>query len=214
MISNGIEVENLSDADREERRSEFRSLHNIPFDAPLIGTIGELIVLKGQRDFVLAANEVAKKFPFAHFVIVGKDNTLDKKFRRELKRLVKVFELEEHFLWLDWVDDTAQLFASLDIFVSASHTESFGLAILEALASGTVVIATETEGAKELVQDREMLVPIKEPVMLADKICELLENAELRKAAGLKFQRLAQENFSLERMIHQTENLYEEVLRN
>ncbi len=209
VIPNGIDIENWSNSDHGKLREAFRSLHGIPFDAPLIGTVGELIPLKGQRDFVLAANEIVKKFPNAHFVVVGRDNTIDKRFRRELKRLVKVFRLDERFLWLDWVDDTAELFAALDIFVSASHSESFGLAILEAMASGTAVVATETEGAKELLV--EMFVPLKDPVRLAEIVCSLLEDPEKRRMIGETAQMRAAEKFSLERMIDQTESLYNDL---
>jgi len=214
VIPNGIDVANWSDVDHEKLKKEFRFLHNIPFDAPLIGTVGELILLKGQRDFVLAANEIAKKFPDAHFVVVGKDNTIEKKFLRELKRLVKVFRLEHRFLWLDWVDDTAPLLAALDIFVSASHSESFGLAILEAMASGTAIVATETDGAKELLDNREMLVPVRDAVKLAEKICLLLEDSEKRIIAGSAGQNLAHQNFTLGRMIDDTEKLYQRFLQN
>src|SRR4029079_10123961 len=120
-IPNGIDIDHWTQVDTVKLREEFRLLHNIPFDAPLVGIVGELILLKGQRDFVLAAHEVAKNFPDARFVVVGKDNALDQSFRRELKRLVKVFGLDDRFLWLDWVDDTAPLLSALDVFVSASH---------------------------------------------------------------------------------------------
>ncbi len=208
VITNGIDIQSSSNVDRGKLGEEFRFLHNIPFDVPLIGIVGELIVLKGQRDFVLAANEAAKKHPEARFVIVGKDNTVDKKFRRELKRLVKVFRLEERFLWLDWVEDTAPLFAALDIFVSASHTESFGMAILEAMASGTAVVATETEGAKELLPDRELLVPVQDPLAIAGKICKLLDDPKKRMHFAGNARSFAHQNFSLSRMINETESVY------
>ena len=104
---------------------------------------------------MFAANEIVKRFPETHFTIVGTDNSFKKDFRRELKRLVKVFGLEDKFLFLDWVEDTAPLLAAMDIFVSASHSESFGLAILEAMASGKAIVATETEGAKELIESEK-----------------------------------------------------------
>jgi Glycosyltransferase len=211
-IPNGIDIDHWSAVDSAKLREEFRFLHNIPFDAPLIGTVGELILLKGQREFVFAAQEIAKKFPEARFVVVGKDNTLDRSFRRELKRLVKVFGLEERFLWLDWVEDTAPLLAALDVFVSASHTESFGLAILEAMASGTAVVATETEGAKELLRDTCQLAAIKEPLQLAEKVCALLENSERREEIGRILRRRAATDFSLTRMIDETEKLYDLIL--
>lgn len=212
-IPNGIDIDTWAGRDRQALREEFRFFHGIPFDAPLIGTVGELIVLKGQRDFVLAANEAAKRFPEAHFVVVGKDNSLDKSFRRELKRLVKVFGLEERFLWLDWVEDTAPLLAAMDIFVSASHSESFGLAILEAMASGTAVIATETAGAKELLGKTGFFVPVNDPLALAERMCALLADEEECRVMGERYRELAAGKFSLDRMLDETEKLYEGILR-
>jgi L-malate glycosyltransferase len=96
-IPNGIEIEKWADADKDALFREFRFSHDLPFDAPLVGTIGELKRLKGQQDFILAANEIAGKFPEARFVIVGRDNSYKKDFRGELKRLVKVSRGFRHF---------------------------------------------------------------------------------------------------------------------
>ncbi|MEP6787043.1 MAG: glycosyltransferase family 4 protein [Acidobacteriota bacterium] len=192
--------------------TSFWELHNIPADAPLIVTIGELKLLKGQRDFVLAANEVVKRFPDCRFVVAGRDNSLDQHFRRELKRLVRVLGLEGNFLWLDWLDDIAPLLAAADIFVSPSHSESFGLAILEAMASGTPVIATATDGAKELIPDERALVKIKDPVALADTICTFLTNADERRVFGERLKKIAEEKYGLAAMVDTTEALYREIL--
>jgi glycosyltransferase involved in cell wall biosynthesis len=208
LVANGIDIEDLGRIDREAVRNEFRMEHGILPDALLVGIIGELIELKGQRDFILAANELAPRVPAAHFVVVGRDNSIDQKFRRELKRLVKVFGLEERFLWLDWVDDTRPLFAAMDLFVSASHTESFGMAILEAIASGTPVIATDTDGARELLANPDLLVPIADPVRLAEKIGEILSDSERRSSIATAAMTSARSKYSLDRMITATEKLY------
>jgi len=215
LISNGIDTKNLTDETRKTLREEFRFLHNIPFDAQVVGTVGELKELKGQRDFVLAANEIAKQRDNAFFVVVGKDNATNQPFRRELKRLVKVFNLKERFLWLDWIEDMQSLLSSFDIFVSASHSESFGLSILEAMANKTPIVSTETEGAKELLRNNEtaLLVPVKEPLKLAEAIENLLESTEKRETFAKKAQSFAEKQFSLEEMVSKTENLYREVLR-
>lgn len=214
IIPNGISTESLSGDERKQRREEFRALHNIPLDALLVGTVGELKELKGQRDFVLAANEIAGRNENVFFVIVGKDNAVNHPFRRELKRLVKVFDLENRFLWLDWVEDMPGLLAALDIFVSASHSESFGLAILEAMINKTPIVATETEGAKELLQNDEtaLLVPVKEPVKLAAAVETLLNSPEKRESFVQNAQNFAEKQFSFDRMVEQTENLYREIL--
>lgn len=213
LIANGINIENRTDEERENLSKDFRFLHDIPFDARLVGTVGELKVLKGQRDFVLAANLVARKFPEAYFVIVGKDNSTRQEFRQELKRLVKVLNLGNRFLWLNWVEETAPLLAALDVFVSASHTESFGLAMLEAMASGTAIVAAETEGARALFENEKTakLVPIKDSVRLAQAIGEFLENETSRRTLGKNAQASAKERFNLEKMIDETEKLYKEL---
>lgn len=211
VISNGIAPIPGAEQERSALRSDFRTLHSIPDGALLVGTMGELVELKGHRDFVLAANEVVQRVPSARFVIVGKDNTFDKKFRRELKRLVGVFDLADRFLWLDWVNDTRSFFAGLDLFVSASLTESFGMAILEAMASGTAVVATATEGAKELLAGVSPLAAINDPVDLSNHISKMLNDADLRAATASAGMRAAVERFSLERMIIETESLYESL---
>lgn len=212
-VLNGIEIETWSNANRENLRRDFRSGHNISSDSLLIGAVGELKLLKGQRDFVLAAKIIAEKFPEAHFVVVGKDNSVNQSFRNELKRLVRVFNLENRFLWLDWVEETAPLLHALDIFVSASHSESFGLAILEAMASGTPIAATATEGAKEILRHSEtgLLVPVQQPVALAEAIGKLLADENLRVRLGKQAQEFAAGNFSLERMIEETEKVYKQL---
>lgn len=212
LIHNGIDVKRFGENPLNKEGDNFRFEHNIPFDAPLIATVGELKPLKGQRDFVLAAQLVAEKFPDAYFAVVGKDNSIKNDFRREIRRMVKVFGLEKNFLWLDWVEDTKPLLQALDVFVSASHSESFGLAILEAMASATAVVATETAGAREILGETVNLVPIETPVKLAEKICELLESEEVRLKLATRLQTRAVQNFGIEKTVEETENLFREIL--
>ena len=211
-ISNGIDVESRLNVNRAKLREEFRFLHNIPFDSILIGTMGELRLLKGQREFILAANIIAQKYPEARFAIVGKDNSFKKEFRQELKRLVKIFRLEERFLWLDWVEDTSTFLSALDVFVSASHSESFGLAILEAMANGAAIVAAETAGATELLDEKSgKLVPIKDTIQLAEAISDFIQDENKREQFGVNARNRARESFGLEKMIDETEKLYREV---
>jgi glycosyltransferase involved in cell wall biosynthesis len=210
-ISNGINVDYFGDGDKRKLGEQFRFEHNIPFDSRVITIVGELKALKGQEDFVLASQIIAEKFPEIYFVIVGKEPAFEKKYRQKLKRLVKVLGLKEKYLWLNWVEDTATLFHASDVFVSASHTESFGLAILEAMASGTAIVATETKGASELLGN-ENLVPIENPTKLAEAICDILSDEAKRNNLIERNQVVAKKRFTLKRMVDETENLYKSIL--
>jgi glycosyltransferase involved in cell wall biosynthesis len=207
VIQNGLDLENLRD--REMLRRDFRAFHDIGENIPLVGTLGELREPKGQRDFVLAAAEVVKEFPNCCFVVTGLDHTIDKSFRRELRRLASVLGIGDRIIWLDWLDDTAPFYAAIDVFVSPSHAESFGLSILEAMIRGTPVASTGTEGAKELLGSIIDLVPVRDPVKLAEAICGVLN--ENRDAIGELLRQRAAEKFSLVRMLDETEQLYGEI---
>ncbi len=213
VIHNGLDIASRKVGERERLREEFRSFHNLEFDRPVVGTLGELKELKGQREFMLAAAEIAKAFPECRFVVTGEDNTIDKKFRRELKRMARVLEIEDRVLWLDWLEDTRPFFAAIDVFVSPSRTESFGLAILEAMASGVAVVATETEGAKQLLGINGSLIRVEDPVDLARGVREMIQDANLREHAAKDAAERAARLFNLDRMIDQTENVYSEVLK-
>ena len=121
--------------------------------------------------------------------------------------------IEKNFIWLDWLDDIEPLMAAADLFVSPSHSESFGLAMLDAMVAGVPVIATETVGARQLITDLRALVRIKEPFGLAERIKEYLADATAREKLGSQQEKNSREMFSLPKMVDATEAVYLEVLR-
>src|SRR6266576_2136307 len=110
---------------------------------------------------------------------------------------------------LERLEDLAQLYCALDVFVSASHTESFGLAIAEAMASQVAIVATETQGAKESIQPEKtgLLVPVTDSDKLAAAVLELLGNNDTRVRLGRAAQQSVAMQFSVERMIDETEEI-------
>jgi len=210
LIHNGLRFDQTEN--RQAHGAEFREFHAIPTDAPLIGTVGELKPLKGQRDFVIAADQIAKAYPEARFVVAGLDHTIDKRFRRELKRLVSVFGLEHQFLWLDWLDDLTPLLSALDAYVAPSHSESFGLATLEAMANGVPVVSTATDGAREMIDDTSLLVPIEDPIGIANMVIKFLASPSEANKTAEHLRATARSRYSLEQMIDQTESLYRQLI--
>ena len=108
------------------------------------------------------------------------------------------------------MDEAEKLLCAMDVFVSASETESFGLAIAEAMAAGTAVVATRTEGAQEVVEDRKtgLLVEIGDVAGTADAVVALLKSAETRRNFGERAKEAAHTRFSLKRMVDEIEAVY------
>ncbi len=210
VVLNGIDIGRFTSAAAEFDRAQFIAAWKLPMESMLVGTVGELTPLKGQEEFLEAASRILKRYPTAYFVVAGIDHSRENKHRERLAQLIKDLNLTEHVKLVGWVDDLAQLYCALDVFVSASHTESFGLVLAEAMASRTAVVATRTDGAAELIDPGEtgLLVPIGGVEQLAEAVAGLLGEPDKRTSLGYAAQQAATTRFSVSRMVEETEEIY------
>jgi glycosyltransferase involved in cell wall biosynthesis len=212
LIPNGVDVDRFARAATDFDRAHFLQSKDVPANCLLVGSLGELRPLKRHDDFIRAAAIVASKIPKAHFVLAGVDTSTSGDVRKQLERLVADLDLQDRFHFLGWLDDADRLLCALDVFVSASQTESFGLVITEAMAAGTAVVATMTEGAREIIADQEtgLLVPIGDVERMAESITALLTNEGQRLDMSARAKDAVSARFSLKRMVDQIEKLYME----
>lgn len=209
VVPNGVDVERFAVA---FDRAQFLQSIGLPSNVPLVGSIGELRTLKRHDDFIRAAARVVSQFPETHFVLAGVDTSHSSEVHKHLEQLVSETGLKERFRFLGWVVDAEKLLSAIDVFVSASETESFGLAIAEAMAAGTAVVATATEGAREVIDDQEtgLLVPIGDVTRIAEAIAMLLADGERRRQIATHARAAVYARFSLKRMVDEIEQIYRE----
>ena len=187
-------------------------LRTAPAGEPkIIGAVGNLDPVKGFDVLVRAAKMVLERYPGVVFEIIGEDRSRDGRHEKELRRLISELDLTGKVTLRGWSSDVRVQLANLDVFVSSSRSESFGFVIAEAMLSGVPVIATETEGAREIISDPSLgrLVPIDRPHELANAIADRMANPS---APGLA-RRHIEANFSLGRMVDETEKLYRRVIQ-
>jgi glycosyltransferase involved in cell wall biosynthesis len=112
--------------------------------------------------------------------------------------------------------DIEKELVKMDLYVQPSVSESFGLAIVQAMSVGLPVIATKTGGIPELITEGKsgILVEAGNPKQLAVAILKLLSNKGLAKRMGEAARRESVVRFNLKDMIHELENTYEEVAKN
>ena len=214
VIQNGIDLKKTDAARGRFRRSEFCRHWELPVEASLVGSVGTLTLLKGHEDFLQAAAKLRDSNPEAFFIISGTESAATQEYRRRLERLIQQLGLSDLVRLIGRMDDISELYCALDVFVSASHSESFGLAIVEAMAAGAAVVATDTDGALEILRDGStgILVPVGEIGPMARAIGELLTHAEKRTEIAANARAEVQRRFSLERMVEETEKTYSEVM--
>src|SRR5712671_1963007 len=196
LIHNGI------DADLFGKEREDVARHQPDTKKKLrVGMIGHIAPIKGQEDFVRAAAVVTGGRDDVEFIIAGEDKSRAGANRRSAEKLIDELNLNQQVRLLGWVEDVAKLLPTLDLFVSPSRSEPFGLAIVEAMAAGVPVVSTMSEGAREVIDDNQTgrLVPIGGVKALARAIDELLSNAEERSRLVKNAHIAVRENFSVER---------------
>src|SRR5262245_37877434 len=182
VVPNGIDIDRFANACAGFDRPAFLRAMNLPTDCLLVASIGELRRLKRHDDLIRAIAIAQREVDNIHVVIAGVDTSPSEQNRQPLLDLVKQLDLSNRVQLVGWLDNAEQLLCAVDLFVSASETESFGLSIAEAMAAGTAVVATRTEGAQEVVTDQRtgLLVPIGDVEQLARAIVRLLKNEEER----------------------------------
>jgi glycosyltransferase involved in cell wall biosynthesis len=210
VIPNGIEVDRFARACAGFDRAQFLRGMGLPPDCLLVGSIGELRTLKRHDDFIRAAAKIVTRFSETQFVLAGLDTSASGEVRKELEKLVVELGLSDCFYFLGWLEEAEKLLCALDVFVSASETESFGLAIVEAMAAGTAVVATATEGAQEVIEDQKtgLLVPIGAVEGIAESVIDLLSDPEKRRTIATQSAQSAATRFSLTRMVDEIEQIY------
>ena len=182
----------------------------LPHGAPIVGNVAALVPHKGQRYLVDAAVKLLPDQPDARVVIAGEGE-----LRSSLEQQIKQHHLEKHVLLAGFRPDILSLHKAFDVFVMSSVTEGLGTSLLDAMACGKPVVASNVGGIPEVVADGEtgILVPARDPAAIAEALRTLLADSSLRErmgAAGLVRVRTA---FSAEHMVRGTLRAYQHVAR-
>lgn len=204
VVPNGIDLSRFSPQDKDNLSSRLR-----------VGILGELTPNKGQIEFVRAAEIVAGEIDTADFVIAGRDQSSDSDYGRQLKTIIEASEFHNRFQLVESKIDVADFLTTLDLLVSASRSEAFGLSIVEAMAVGVPVVGTATDGAREIITDNETgcLVPLGDTDQLARTTVRLLRNRGECQRLSDNARQMVNRRFSLERMVSDTEAVYHDALR-
>jgi glycosyltransferase involved in cell wall biosynthesis len=177
--------------------------------------------VKGLEDFLDAAALVARRNGAARFLIVGdghvcRDGAVvpDAEYRQALEARARRLGLGDRVVFTGVRLDVPEVLAQVAVSVLPSLSEGLSNVVIESMAAGVPVVATRVGGTPELVEEGRtgLLTPPRDPVALAGAICRVLEDRELASRFGQAGRRRIAEHFSLERMVRDTEGLYERLL--
>src|SRR5690606_5468949 len=149
----------------------FRSAHDLPADAPLIGIVGRLVPVKNHALFLRAAVKIKQRLPDARFAIIG-----DGELRAELEAEASALGLGDCVVFTGWSRDVAPVYSDLDVLVISSLNEGTPVSVIEALAAGCPVVATAVGGLPDLLDGGDLgtLVPPEDADELASAVVKTI----------------------------------------
>jgi glycosyltransferase involved in cell wall biosynthesis len=173
-----------------------------------IVTVAGLYTRKGIGDLIEAFDQIAASFEGIKLYIVG-----DGPDRALFEKMAKLSVYRDQIRFEGFQANPEIYMRAADVFVLASHNEPFGLVLIEAREAGCAIVATDVDGIPEALDQGNsgMLVPPRQPAILAEAIIELLSDAGKREY----FRERAKQGldyYHVSRVTEQTVKIYEEVL--
>ncbi len=216
VIPFGVDTREFSPQPRDESaRAEFQ----IGRDAPLVTILARFQSVKGHAVFLDAAPHILDAFPTARFLFVGgaEFNTRDaQETRDEIYARVAAHErLRAAVVFAGFRRDIPRLLNASDLLVCPSWFETFGMALVEAMACGVPVVSTNVGGPSETVINGEtgFLVPPRDPNALGARVNQLLADSALRKNFGIHARARVEKHFALDKSVDALQTLYREILK-
>lgn len=186
------------------RSNYLHSLINVPPEARLVGFIGRLSAEKGPEVFIQMARIAHKKLKNCHFVLIGEGP-----MRRELQNEIDDHDLANHVHLVGLQRDMTKIYPCLDLVVSTSYSEAMPLVIVEAMASGLPVVATNVGGVVDIVEvgGTGLLKGPGDAEGLANDVVTLMANNTTRIQMGEAARKRVEDKFDLSDIVNQTSQL-------
>ena len=207
-IPNGISLEHLTllELDRAARRQKI----GFSQQDKLVGMVGRMVSIKNFELLLRAAQQFLANGNSATFLLIGDGPRL-----KELQGLAEELGIKDKVIFTGFRDDRLEFMSILDIFVLCSHSETFPLALIEAMSLARPVIATDVGGIPEIIDDMEngFLCPPNDEDTLAYLIDYVFRNEDHAQEVGRKAQQKVIRQLSVHTMTDRLIHAYEHVYR-
>ncbi|GAB4452178.1 MAG: hypothetical protein OHK0029_02720 [Armatimonadaceae bacterium] len=185
VVYPGVELERFDPAQLPSPEEARRKL-GLPLDRPIIGITGRLQRWKGQHTVIEAMPKVREKYPDALLVLVGGEHADEPDYPKYLEERIAALNLSEQVRMVGLQRNVQEWVQAMDVVIHASQQEPFGIVIIEGMALGKPVIATNTGGPVEIITPEKhgLLTPWEDAGALADAILRYLGDRGLRERVG------------------------------
>jgi lipopolysaccharide/colanic/teichoic acid biosynthesis glycosyltransferase/glycosyltransferase involved in cell wall biosynthesis len=213
-IGNGVDIERFT---YHPEPNGARAPLGLAAPDKVIGFVGRMVAEKGIVELVEAMKKVIKVLPEAKLLLVG-DTLLsdrDRDTKLVIKNMLAQDDLASHVIFTGFIEDIPGVMKAIDLFTLPSYREGMPRSLIEAMASGKPVVATNIRGCREEVVPGStgLLVPVKDSAALAKAIVSVLSDPELALRMGVEGRRRACELFDERIILDKQVKAYTEIIR-
>jgi glycosyltransferase involved in cell wall biosynthesis len=213
VLNNAVDLDILDPLkyDKNVNRKKF----NIPEDATVIGIVGRISPMKGHREFILAASDLLKdNFKNLFFAIFGGASVGEEDFAKEIYELAEKTLPKEKYIFHKFIDSVAEALSTMDVFVFPSYRESFGNALLEAMAMQLPIVTTYAGGVTDIIKcgENALCVEPQNHEQIYESIKLILNNSELKNQIAI-YARKTAENHNFQDYISKLEKDYADFIK-
>jgi glycosyltransferase involved in cell wall biosynthesis len=208
VVPLGLDLDELVDIDTPDRRLRIElGWESADF---VVGYVGRLVSIKNLGMLISAFAMFGRTHPNARLLVVG-----DGELRRTLERQAQDLGVQPLTRFLGWRHDLPRVYGAMDVVALTSRNEGTPVALIEALAAGVPVIATDVGGVADVVRPNEtgLLIPTDDASSLACALRRLADDAAERRTMGQRGRRDVANRFGAERLVADVAAMYDQLLR-
>lgn len=207
VLYNGIDKKFLEPVIRKEEKRKY--LTDISLQIPLIISVANLVPYKDYFSVINALRRLKDENYNFYYLILGNGS-----MKKEIEKSIHNYDLTKHIRIVGSVDNVEDYLKVSDIFIHSSKGEGCSNAILEAMAAGLPVLASNTGGTPEIItSENGLLFEYKNDIQLAELIKYLLNNKDRSIQMGKKSRELILERFTMDKMMKNYYDIINELAR-
>jgi glycosyltransferase involved in cell wall biosynthesis len=212
MIADGRDLSQFRAGNRERVRQEL----GVGPDTPLVGMAARITSMKGQDVFLQMAARIKKQIPAARFLLVGSTLPLhraDECYLSDLQKLARDLGLEKDVVWAGYREDMPDVLAAMDCFAHPSRRGAFVSVLIESMASGLPIVASDVDGIPECVgrDGAGILLPPGDPAAWAEAVVRILTDRSVSSSLSERARERACRLFEIAPLAQQTAEVLETV---
>jgi len=208
VIYNGVDIDIFT---QKNKSGQFRKESGLSDSDFLIGVIGRISPEKGLEYLIQAIPEMSAIIPSLKVVVVGAG---EPDYVSRIKTLSNELRLDKDIIFTGFRPDIPAIINDIDLICLPSTTEGFNRTIMEAMAVGKPVIATEVGGNKEIIKSGTtgILIPPSNSKAISEAVINLYNNKDALQKIASSARNNVEQFFNIRKTVMETENLYRQVL--